>query len=74
MSKEVKRWNAAEGGGCELAPHGDSGDYVESDDYDTLLAERDELRGVLESFPGFLCGTATADAWVERKRKALQES
>ena len=47
---------------------------VPASDYDALLAQRDALRGALESFPGFLCGTATADAWIERKRTVLQES
>lgn len=39
---------------------------------DALLAERDRLRETLKGFPGFLCGTATGDKWIEQKRAALQ--
>lgn len=39
-----------------------------------LEAVRNELLEVLDSFPGFLCGTATGDAWIEKMRAAVTKA
>ncbi len=73
MNKEVKRYTlfaSLRSEAIAFLPD----EVVSARDYDALLAERDALREALESFPGFLCGTATADAWIERKRTVMQKS
>ncbi|MBA1234750.1 hypothetical protein G7Z98_09300 [Pseudomonas stutzeri] len=45
MSKEVRRYTMWQDGSCS-GPQ-DEGDWVTSEDYDALLAERDRLRDAL---------------------------
>lgn len=47
MSKEVKRYTMWQDGSCS-GPQ-DEGDWVTSEDYEALLAERDRLREALKA-------------------------
>lgn len=39
-----------------------------------LMAAAPDLLAALESFPGFLCGCGTGDAWIERMRAAITKA
>lgn len=39
-----------------------------------LIAAAPELLEALESFPGFLCGTESGDAWIEQIRAAIAKA
>ncbi len=39
-----------------------------------LIAAAPELLETLESFPGFLCGTESGDAWIEQMRTAIAKA
>lgn len=39
-----------------------------------LIAAAPELLEALESFPGFLCGTESGDAWIEHMRAAIAKA
>lgn len=39
-----------------------------------VMAASFDMLEALESFPGFLCGTATGDAWIEKMRAAVTKA
>lgn len=39
-----------------------------------LIAAAPELLEALESFPGFLCGTESGDAWIDQMRAAIAKA
>lgn len=39
-----------------------------------LIAAAPDLLEALESFPGFLCGTESGDAWIEQMRAAIAKA
>lgn len=55
--------------------HGENfDDYSEVEANARLIAAAPELLEALESFPGFLCGTESGDAWIEQMRAAIAKA
>jgi hypothetical protein len=59
--KEVKRYTFYPEWGSGVIDEEIDGDYVQSESYDALLAERDELLGALEGYVQFLPVTSAAE-------------
>lgn len=55
--------------------HGENfDDYSEVEANARLIAAAPELLEALESFPGFLCGTESGDAWIDQMRAAIAKA
>jgi hypothetical protein len=51
--------------------------WLEPEDAERILKAvnaHDDLLDALQAFPGFLCGTATGDAWIEQMRAAIAKA